>query len=352
MREGTKERGPRVPEAVTAIAHGLSYFAASVRRHRLFVLAMAGLVVLLAGTTAAVLPQRFKAEVELTSPRAAPGEEGLEKPDDPAQSALEIVYSDATLLSIAREAGLTDAFFKSRPPLLRWKDSLVARLRGPPSRADVEDALVKMLASRIGSEQGDETIVLSASWTDAKTALQLADAVAGAFLAARHQAEVTSMSEAIAILQKHADEERAVIAQLQRLARPAGQPAPLASLGAAVGGAGAAVLDTAVFDPQTRLALEGRKYASLLDRLEEARIAMDRANAAFGHRYGLVKPAELPRGPDAPAFWPIVFAALLGGFLLGALAATALDATSGVAFHPWQIERALRLRVVGEVRAP
>lgn len=349
MSQGQKDHGRRVPEALSAIAHGLSFFAASVRRRRLFVASMTGLVVLLAAGTAAVLPKRFKVEVELTSPRAAPGEEGLEKPQDPAQSALEILYSDATLLSIARDTGLTEAFFKSRPPLMRWKDALLARLRGPPSEADVEDALVKMLASRIGSEQRDETIVLSASWTDAATTLRLADAVAGAFLAARHDAEVTAMSEAIAVLQKHADEERAVIADLQRA--PSGQAAPFAAMGTAVGGAGAALLDTALFDPQTRLALEGRKYAALEGRLEEARIAMDQANAAFRHRYGLVRPAELPRGPDAPAFWPIVFAALLGGFLFATLAAVALDATSGVAFQPWQIERALRLRVVSQVDA-
>jgi uncharacterized protein involved in exopolysaccharide biosynthesis len=343
MVHGLKERGVRVHGMLRAGVHGLSYFAASVRRHRNFVAAMAGLVVLFAGLAAKVLPPRFKAEVELTSPRAAPGEEGLEKPEDPAHSALEIVYSDATLLAIAREAGLSQAFFASRSPLLRWKDAVLARLRGPPSAADVEDALVKMLADRITYEQGDDTIVLSASWTDAATALRLADAVAGAFLQARHDAEVTAMSEAIAILERHAKEQREVIAQLQRSTGAV----PLA--GATLPGR---ALDTSVFDEGTRAALEGRKYNALLDRLEEARIAMDQANAAFRRRYGVVKPAQLPRGPDAPAFWPIVFAALAGGALLGALAAAAIDAASGVAFQPWQIERALRLQVVGEVRAP
>jgi hypothetical protein len=109
--------------------------------------------------------------------------------------------------------------------------------------------------------------------------------------------------------------------------------------------------DPALEYQRTELRLLLAQYTSVRDRLDGARVERAIAEAGFDRRHAFAVPALLPLRPK----WPIpalsIAAAVLGGALLAALVAAALDARSGRVLERWQLERKLGLRVVGEIKA-
>jgi uncharacterized protein involved in exopolysaccharide biosynthesis len=92
------------------------------------------------------------------------------------------------------------------------------------------------------------------------------------------------------------------------------------------------------------------EYQQMVERMNAAQLDLDAARAAFKYRYSVVWPAQLPKEPVSPKpardFALGLLAALLG--TLGLV--TFLDLRSGVALHRWQVEEALALPVLGELR--
>ncbi|HET9554968.1 MAG TPA: lipopolysaccharide biosynthesis protein [Anaeromyxobacteraceae bacterium] len=92
------------------------------------------------------------------------------------------------------------------------------------------------------------------------------------------------------------------------------------------------------------------EYQQMVERMNAAQLDLDAARAAFKYRYAVVWPAQVPKEPVSPKpvrdFSLGVLAALLG--TLGLV--TWLDLRSGLALHRWQVEEALALPVLGELR--
>lgn len=93
-----------------------------------------------------------------------------------------------------------------------------------------------------------------------------------------------------------------------------------------------------------------RRNSALVDRIESSRIELDAAAKDFKQRYPVISPPKLPRAPLKPL--GLIFAA--GGLVLGAVVAcgvaTVLDIRSGKIVERWQIEQALDLPVVIDIR--
>ncbi len=103
---------------------------------------------------------------------------------------------------------------------------------------------------------------------------------------------------------------------------------------------------------RNNLRVASAKYEELLMRIDSARIEQDTARAAFKYRYSVVRPASVPRKPEKPNV-PVVLAisfmaALCAGLFVGGLR----DWSSGRLVEPWQVERALGLTVLSQVKAP
>lgn len=110
-------------------------------------------------------------------------------------------------------------------------------------------------------------------------------------------------------------------------------------------------------DPEVTAVLDELKkrqdgHDELVRRLNSARIESETANVAFDYRYKLTSPPVFPTKPVKPNVPVMVgggaFAALALGFLLALLA----DLTSGRLLESWQVERFLKVKMLGEIEEP
>jgi len=110
--------------------------------------------------------------------------------------------------------------------------------------------------------------------------------------------------------------------------------------------------DPTVEHARENLRMVTAKYEELMMRIDAAKIELDTARAAFKYRYTVVRPASVPTHPskpNVPALLLVTLVVALGTALLGG---TALDLWRGRLVEAWQVERVLRLRVLGEVKRP
>jgi uncharacterized protein involved in exopolysaccharide biosynthesis len=408
---------------------------------------------------ARILAQRNQVMPALGNPqRAVPSDA-----DAPTRAASETVMSRDNLVALIKQTDLLDRWDTSRAPLARLKDSLMRAIGKAPTDEDKLEALVGLLEKRLTVESAEGTVNIALDWPDGHMAYRLVEAAQQSFIEARHVAEVSTIAEAISILESHAagvrrqiDDQLAELrkAQMQRGARQrvAAKVAPqpladedtarlyvlhnakkraledleefrrkrLAELQArlvevrgtfaeghpnvhglqqsiaqlqnespqtaalrresealsaelklrgisdALPGIGERVATEALVaarsaettgDPgaevlRDRLANLLKKFDSLQERVEAARIELDTARAAFKYRYAVVRPAQAPKQPVKPNPLALIAGGILGGLLLGVLAAVAVDLRGGRIVETWQAERMLDLPLLGEVRAP
>ena len=103
---------------------------------------------------------------------------------------------------------------------------------------------------------------------------------------------------------------------------------------------------------RNNLRVAAAKYEELLMRIDSARIEQDTARAAFKYRYSVVRPASVPRKPVKPDVGLIVALTVFAALALALVTGAARDWLSGRLVEPWQVERALELAVLSQVRLP
>ena len=93
-----------------------------------------------------------------------------------------------------------------------------------------------------------------------------------------------------------------------------------------------------------------RRHAALVERIESARIELNTAQAAFDQRYSLVTPAQRPKGPLKPTRPMLAVAAMVLAMGVALIAAVVKDLLRGRILERWQVEQALDLPVIVEIR--
>jgi hypothetical protein len=101
---------------------------------------------------------------------------------------------------------------------------------------------------------------------------------------------------------------------------------------------------------QLRFALE--KYDALMERIDSARIELDTTRAAFKYRYGVIRPAMLPKQPTKPRVPLILALGMMVSVALTFMVTTLADVRSGRILEQWEVKRFLGLPVLGEVSRP
>jgi uncharacterized protein involved in exopolysaccharide biosynthesis len=130
-----------------------------------------------------------------------------------------LIARHENLEGIVRDIGLIKKWQARRPPLLAFKDRLLASLFGPPSDEAMRSVLVGTLETRLNVRVGNGTLTISVDWTDGKTAAEVVEAARESFVKARHTAEMSAFEEKLAILDGHATSLRDEIEGLAKQAR-------------------------------------------------------------------------------------------------------------------------------------
>ena len=103
---------------------------------------------------------------------------------------------------------------------------------------------------------------------------------------------------------------------------------------------------------RNNLRVAAAKYEELLMRIDSARIEQDTARAAFKYRYSVVRPPSVPKKPVKPDVGLILALAVMAALFSGLLIGATRDLLSGKIVEPWQLERALNLPVLSQVKIP
>ncbi|HTO99006.1 MAG TPA: hypothetical protein VMK66_18275 [Myxococcales bacterium] len=183
-----------------------------------------------------VLPRTYHVESKLLAQRnqtiaalSNPGR-SLGWDDVPLRAATETVLRHDNLVSLVQQTDLVRRWPLTRAPLPRLKDRIMLALRGPIAPEDQQAALVGSLGVQLKVTLGDGTVTISVDWPDAETAFELVESAQQNFLEARHVAEVSTVSEAISLLEAHALRLRATIdASVEQISKANEGKAPKAA---------------------------------------------------------------------------------------------------------------------------
>ncbi len=102
---------------------------------------------------------------------------------------------------------------------------------------------------------------------------------------------------------------------------------------------------------KSRLHIAMESYRALLERLDAARIELQTVRATFRYKYGVLIPASIPKTAVSPNSIMIVLGASIVGAVIAVLVAVAMDLASGKVLEAWQINRTLKLPLLGEIGA-
>ncbi|MDO8836683.1 MAG: Wzz/FepE/Etk N-terminal domain-containing protein, partial [Vicinamibacterales bacterium] len=183
----------------------------ALRRRWRAVLGLSLVFVAVGVMAAALLPRSYSTQARLlvkknyvmpalaNPKRAVPG--GSEAA---TQAAHESVLSRESLERIIGANDLLARWDAERPFLLRAKDRVLERVRGPVPDADKLDALVEVLGKRISVDVTNDVVTVKATWVSRKTALDLTNSAVATFLESRRRFDVQTVADTLAILQKSA----------------------------------------------------------------------------------------------------------------------------------------------------
>jgi uncharacterized protein involved in exopolysaccharide biosynthesis len=101
---------------------------------------------------------------------------------------------------------------------------------------------------------------------------------------------------------------------------------------------------------RNNLRVAAAKYEELLMRVDSARIEQDTTRAAFKYRYSVVRPASVPKKPLTPKPALIVGVTAVLALLTALFAGATRDWLGRRLMEPWQVERALELSVLSQVK--
>jgi len=199
----------------------------SLRRHPLR--AAIAFVAVLAATAGALvaLPRSYLTEVKILAERnqvmPALGNPSRSIPGDadaPTRAASELVLRRDNLVALIKQTDLVDQWDATRAPATRAKDALSHLVHGPPDEEERIDALAGLLEKRIKVEVGEGTVTIGIDWPNAQMAFRLVEAAQQNFLETRHAIEVSTIEEAISILEGHATNVgQSIDAELEDLQR-------------------------------------------------------------------------------------------------------------------------------------
>jgi capsular polysaccharide biosynthesis protein len=180
---------------------------------RFFVLLILGLAL---GVAIFMLyPRSYSTEVKILAQRnlvlpalGNPNRTVPREADNPTKNVGDTILQHDNLVGLIKQVNLVDRWEGTRPPVLRWKDKISQRLSGPQTEQERMRSMEGVLEKKLTITNDETTITITAEWSDAQMAYDIASAVEKNFIDARYDAEISVINDAIDILQQHASEEK------------------------------------------------------------------------------------------------------------------------------------------------
>ncbi len=199
-----------------ALGQDVRFVLGAPRRHPgLAAAILAGVLAVTAGLLV-LLPRSYYTEARILASRnlimPALGNPNRSIPldaDAPTRAAAETILRRDNLLVLMDQTDLLEAWQKDRPLLARARDWAVALVSGKPDVEEQRKALVYLLEKRLKVTTGDGVITIGIDWPDPRMAYRLVTLAQQNFLETRHAIEVSTIAEAISILEGHAATARA-----------------------------------------------------------------------------------------------------------------------------------------------
>jgi uncharacterized protein involved in exopolysaccharide biosynthesis len=193
----------------------------SIRRHKLlFLLVWVG-IISFSLALMVLLPKTYQVQTTLQAQRnimPALGTPRAMDADAPTRLAAETIQRYDNLVAVLQQTEFVKKWPLHRAPLLRVKDFIWHILFKPPTREEQIDNFVYYLRDRLWVKTGDGTVTIGIEFPDKELAYRIVDTALQNFLEARHAADVSTIAEAITILEARTDQAHQTLASaLQQL---------------------------------------------------------------------------------------------------------------------------------------
>src|SRR5260370_969960 len=204
------------------IASYALFILRSIKRHKLLFISVWGGIVAFSPGLILSLPKTYQVQTTLQAQRSQsmPGLSARPNmdPEAPTRLALETVQRYDNLVALIQQTKLLKNWQRHRAPLPRLKTFIWRKLFKPPTPEEELDNFVYYLRDKLWVKTGDGTVTIGIEFPDAELAYRLVDTALQNFLEARHAADVSSIAEAITILEARTDHaHQALASALQTL---------------------------------------------------------------------------------------------------------------------------------------
>ena len=191
----------------------------SIRRHKLLFLSIWVGIVAFSLALMWAMPKTYQVKTTLQAQRnqimpalSNPTRAIPMDADTPTRQAAETVQRYDNLVALIEQTELIKNWRLHRAPLLRVKDEIWRVLFKPPKPDEQIEDFVYYLRNRLWVTTGEGTVTIGIEFPDPQQAYRLVNTAVENFLEARHAAEVSTISEAITILEGRADQAHQVLA--------------------------------------------------------------------------------------------------------------------------------------------
>jgi len=254
--------------------------------------------VALTGGAIAIMPRSFHTESRILAQRnlvmPALGNPRRAVPidsDTPTRAVSETIFTRDNLVALIKQLDLMDRWDSERAPILKLRDKIQDKLRKPQTEQQRLDALIGTLEKTLKVTTDEGTVTIAIDWPNAHTAFEIVQTAQDNFLQSRHETEVSTIDETIAILEGHANEVRKTIEEtLDQIGKarvalnPAAAPGVAAVRRKRSSGDGSAVteLRAALDDKRRQIAELETQRAQQLGQLR-VQLAQEKAIYASAH---------------------------------------------------------------------
>jgi len=280
-----------------ALAAG--FVAGALRRHARLAVAVFAAAVAVTAIAFVAMPRTYHTEVRLIAQRnlvmPALGNPRRTVPvdsDAPTRLAAETVMRRENLISVIHATRLMEEWDRTRAPILRFKDWILRPVAGPPTEEDKLESLIGVLRKKAWVSADEGTVTIGIDWRDAVAAKEIVERMQQNFLEERHASEVSSIADAISILEGHAADVRATIERAsEEVRRAPAAPVERVSIVAAPPAPAAERNDPALASLDVLLDAKQRAISDLVEFRAKRRAQLETLLAEQKKTYGPAHPA-------------------------------------------------------------